>query len=73
LIDVRLSLKTSELNEARNRGGTLTGLGKLVVDMLEARARSVDDGPTDEELRAIAKKVYGSYTTTWDAISSSRP
>ncbi|RYY29334.1 MAG: hypothetical protein EOP62_00390 [Sphingomonadales bacterium] len=58
VVDVRLSLKTGNRTEARNRGAVLTASTKRVVEMLNERARAGEPIPTEGELQAIAKAMY---------------
>lgn len=58
-IDIRLSLRTSDRLEARDRGAALSALRGQVISMMEARIRkAADSRPTEEELQAIARDAY---------------
>ena len=58
-IDIRVSLRTSDRLEARDRGAALSALRGQVISMMEARIRKAADArPTEEELQAIARDAY---------------
>jgi integrase len=58
-IDIRLSLRTSDRLEARDRGAALSALRGQVVSMLEERIKkAVDAPPTEDDLQAIARDAY---------------
>lgn len=56
-LDIRLSLKTSDRIEASRRGAALTFTSQGVMEMLDQRSRD-ERGPTESELKAIAKDAY---------------
>ncbi|MGU3392413.1 hypothetical protein [Sphingomonas sp. M1A8_2b] len=56
-LDVRLSLRTTNRNAARNMGAALTSVTPRVLEMLEQEARRKTD-ITERELQAIAKAMY---------------
>jgi hypothetical protein len=58
-LEVRVSLKTFDRLEARDRGAALTASTRSVVDMLEKRIKAADARPTEAELQAIARAAYG--------------
>jgi integrase len=58
-LDVRLSLRTFDRLEARNRGAVLTASTWHVVNLLNDRIKAADARPTEEELQAIARTAYG--------------
>jgi hypothetical protein len=58
-IDVRLSLRTADRLQARNRGAVLTASTDEVVQMLDGRMKAADARLTEEELTTIARRAYG--------------
>lgn len=56
-LDVRLSLRTTNRNAARNMGAALTAVTPRVLEMLEHEARRKTD-ISERELQAIAKAMY---------------
>lgn len=58
-LDVRVSLRTVDRLEARNRAAALTASTRHVVEMLNERMKAADARPTEDELQAIARTAYG--------------
>jgi hypothetical protein len=63
ILDVRLSLKTVDRLDARNRGAALTAASGGVLEMLDHKAKANDARPTEDELQAIAKIAYDELLT----------
>ena len=57
ILDVRLSLRTTDRKAARNMGAALTGVTPRMLEMLDRRAKQKID-MTERELQAIAKAMY---------------
>ena len=57
-LDARLSLRTFDRLEARNRGAVLTAATGGVLRMLERRVMEAGERLTESELKAIAKRAY---------------
>ena len=57
-LDIRISLKTFDRREARNRGAALTASSGGVLDMLNGKVAGGRE-PTEQELQDIAKAMYG--------------
>nr|WP_314472220.1 DUF6538 domain-containing protein [uncultured Sphingomonas sp.] len=57
-LDIRLSLRTADRQEARERGAALTAATREVVRMVEDRVRAADARPTEDELQAMARQAY---------------
>lgn len=57
-LDIRISLKTFDRCEARNRGAALTASSGGVLDMLNGKVAGGRE-PTEQELQDIAKAMYG--------------
>ena len=57
ILDVRLSLRTTDRKAARNMGAALTGVTPRMLEMLDRRAKQ-KTGIKEQELQAIAKAMY---------------
>jgi integrase len=72
-LDVRLSLRTFDRLEARNRGAVLTGATGGVLRMLEQRIRAAGERPTEADLQTIAKGIYEELLSELCTRQRSRP
>src|SRR5688500_14542723 len=72
-LDVRLSLKTFDRLEARNRGAVLTAATGGVLRMLEQRLKGAKERLTETELQVIAKRAYDELLADLYTQQRSRP
>lgn len=56
-LDIRLSLRTSDRHEARDRGAALTAASGGVLKMLEKKIRAAAS-PTESEMQAMGRALY---------------